>query len=89
MWAFGAYSYVVTTLSAAWFARRSARAAGAPISLIESVSWQGASYALWLPVAVLIWGISRRFGVGGRGLGALTLAMIRRLNARGGCQRTC
>lgn len=76
VWAIGVYSYVVTTLSAAWFARRSARATGAPIGLVESLSWQGASYALWLPVAVLIWGISRRFGVGGRGLGALTLAMI-------------
>lgn len=76
MWGFGAYSYVVTIFSAAWFARRSARAAGAPISLVESVSWQGASYALWLPVAGLVWAILRRFGADGRGVAVLTLAMI-------------
>lgn len=76
VWAFGVYSYGATTLSAAWFARRSARAAGAPIGVVESVAWQGASYALWLPVAGLVWAILRRFGAGGRGVAALTVAML-------------
>ena len=76
VWAFGGYSYLATTFSAAWFARRSARAAGAPISFVDSVSWQGASYALWLPVAGLVWAILRRFGAGGRGVAVLTLAII-------------
>lgn len=76
MWVFTAYSYVATTLSAAWFARRAARAAGAPISLEHSLLWQGASYALWLPVAGLVWAILRRFGAGGSGVAVLTLAAL-------------
>lgn len=76
VWAFTVYAYVATTLSAAWFARRAARAAGAPISLVDSVTWQGASYALWLPVAALVWSMLRGFGVGGRGAAVLTLAAI-------------
>lgn len=76
VWAFTAYSYVATTLSAAWFARRAARGAGAPISLEHSLLWQGASYALWLPVAGLVWAILRRFGAGGRGVAVLTLAAL-------------
>ena len=76
VWAFSVYSYVATTLSAAWFARRAARAAGAPMSFVESVSWQGASYALWLPFAGLVWAMLRRFGAGGRGVAVLTLAAI-------------
>lgn len=76
VWAFTVYSYLATTLSAAWFARRAARAAGAPISLEHSLLWQGASYTLWLPVAGLVWAILRRFGSGGRGLAVLSLAAL-------------
>lgn len=76
VWAFGVYSYVATTFCAAWFARQSARAAGTPIGFVESVAWQGASYALWLPVAGLIWAILRRFGSGGRALTVLALGTV-------------
>jgi len=71
VWAFLAYSYLATTGSAAWFARQAARDAGAPISLLRSLVWQGASYGAWIAVAGLVWVIIKRLGPGGRGVAAL------------------
>jgi hypothetical protein len=71
VWAFLAYSYLATTGSAAWFARQAARDAGAPISLLRSLVWQGASYGVWIAVAGLVWIIIKRLGPGGRGVAAL------------------
>jgi hypothetical protein len=72
-WAFGLYAYLVTTFSAAWFARR---AAGGSLDLWRSLAWQGASYATWAPAAALVWLILRRFGTGGRGMVALAVSML-------------
>lgn len=72
-WAFGLYAYLVTTLSAAWFARR---AAGGTLDLERSLAWQGAGYATWAPAAAIVWLTLRRFGTGGRGMIALSLSMI-------------
>jgi len=66
----------MTTIAAAWFARRFAAAEGRTLDLTRSLLWQGASYAAWLPAAGLVWLILRRFGSGPRGLLALTLAML-------------
>ena len=75
VWAFTAYSYGMTTIAAAWFARRFAAARGQVLGVAPSLAWQGAVYAAWLPAAGLVWLVLRRFGSGARGLLALTLAM--------------
>jgi DNA-binding LytR/AlgR family response regulator len=75
VWAFTAYSYAMTTTAAAWFARRFAAADGRILGVTDSLLWQGAVYAAWLPAAGLVWLIVRRFGSGARGLAALTVAM--------------
>jgi DNA-binding LytR/AlgR family response regulator len=76
VWAFAVYSYLATTVCAAWFGRRFAAARGETLSVPESLLWQGAVYAAWLPAAGLVWLILRRFGSGPRGLAALTAAML-------------
>lgn len=68
VWAFTAYSWLATTLSAAWFARRFAAERGIALDVPASLLWQGAVYAAWLPAAGLAWQVLRRFGVGFRGL---------------------
>lgn len=68
VWAFTAYSWLATTVSAAWFARRFATERGIPLDVPTSLAWQGAVYAAWLPAAGLVWWALRRFGVGLRGL---------------------
>lgn len=70
VWGFTAYSYVVTTVCAAWFVRADTGA-----DLMSSLVWQGSIYALWLPVAGVVALILRRFGAGGRAFGAATAAM--------------
>lgn len=45
VWAFTGYSWLATTLCAAWFARRSAAGRGAPVDVAASLLWQGAIYA--------------------------------------------
>lgn len=60
----------MTTVSAAWFARRFAAARGIALDVPTSLLWQGAVYAAWLPTAGLVWGVLRRFGTGPRGLAA-------------------
>lgn len=74
MWAFAAYSYVATTVSAAWFARRFAAMRGETLDIPRSLLWQGAVYAAWLPAAGIVWLVLRRFGSGARGLLALFAA---------------
>lgn len=70
VWAFTAYSWTVTSVSAAWFARRLTAGRGQTFSVAASLLWQGAIYAAWLPAAGLVWLLLRRFGAGGRGIAA-------------------
>ncbi|AYV49408.1 DNA-binding protein [Caulobacter flavus] len=70
VWAFTAYSWTVTSVSAAWFARRLAAGRGQTLSVAASLLWQGAIYAAWLPAAGVVWLLLRRFGAGGRGIAA-------------------
>ncbi|WP_245863875.1 LytTR family DNA-binding domain-containing protein [Caulobacter mirabilis] len=70
VWAFTAYSWLATTVSAAWFARRADPDLGVGASLL----WQGSIYAAWLPAAGLVWLLLRRFGGGAGGLAALIMA---------------
>ncbi len=74
VWAFTAYSWAMTTVCAAWFARRFAAERGHEIGLLASLTWQGGVYAAWLPVAGLVWLLLRRFGAGAVGLFALYLS---------------
>jgi DNA-binding LytR/AlgR family response regulator len=74
VWAFALYSWLATTLGAAWFARRIAERRGAEISVVVSLLWQGAVYAAWLPAAVVVWALLRRFGAGPRGVAAVAVA---------------
>ncbi|AAK22282.1 LytTR family DNA-binding domain-containing protein [Caulobacter vibrioides] len=63
-----AYSWLATTICAAWFARRFALADGRVLSVEQSLAWQGAIYAAWLPVIGIVWLVLRRFGAGLRGV---------------------
>jgi len=74
VWAFTGYSWLATTLCAAWFARRSAAGRGAPVDVAASLLWQGAIYAAWLPAAGVVWLALRRFGAGARGVAAALAA---------------
>lgn len=74
MWAFTAYSFAMTTVCAAWFARQAVEANGGRLDVPASLLWQGAIYALWLPVAGLVWLLIRRFGAGSAALVAMTVA---------------
>lgn len=76
VWAFVAYSWTTTTVSAAWFARRFAADRGEALGVASSLLWQGSIYAAWLPAAAIVWRLLRRFGAGARGLGANFLAGI-------------
>lgn len=76
VWAFAAYSWLATTISAAWFARRFAAERGVVLDVPTSLAWQGAVYAAWLPAAGLVWLILQRFGAGPRGLLTASLAGI-------------
>ena len=71
VWAFAVYSYLATTICAAWFGRRFAAARGETLSVADSLLWQGAVYAAWLPAAAMVWWTLRRFGSGARGLATL------------------
>lgn len=64
----------MTTVCAAWFMRRAVEARGGRVDVTESLMWQGATYALWLPVAILVWLMIRRFGAGLAALAALSVA---------------
>lgn len=55
-------------MCAAWFGRRFAADRGVELSVLGSLSWQGAVYAVWLPAAGVVWWILRRFGAGPRGV---------------------
>jgi len=72
MWAFTAYAWAMTTACAAWFARRLTDDVG----LVGSLVWQGGIYAAWLPAAVIVWLIIRRYGAGAIGLLALYQAGV-------------
>lgn len=61
-------------MCAAWFARRFAAARHQTLSVWDSLAWQGSIYAAWLPVALVVWLLLRRFGSGLIGLLALYLA---------------
>lgn len=76
VWVFAVYSYMATTVSAAWFGRRFAAARGQVLSVPDSLSWQGAIYGAWLPAAGVVWLLLRSFGTGTRGLAALLLAGV-------------
>lgn len=71
VWGFTAYSYVVTTVCAAWFVRADTGA-----GLMTSLVWQGSIYGLWLPVAGGVALMLRRFGAGAQAFGAATVAML-------------
>jgi DNA-binding LytR/AlgR family response regulator len=64
MWAFTAYAWAMTTVCAAWFARRFGSDRGHDVSAIDSLVWQGGIYAAWLPAAGIVWLLMRRYGVG-------------------------
>jgi DNA-binding LytR/AlgR family response regulator len=64
----------MTTVSAAWFARRFATQRGIVLDVPTSLLWQGAIYAAWLPAAGLVWWVLRWFGAGARGLAASLVA---------------
>jgi hypothetical protein len=66
--AFTAYSWLMTTVCAAWFARRFATGRGDAIGVLDSLVWQGSVYAAWLPAAVAVWLLLRRYGSGAIGL---------------------
>lgn len=66
----------MTTVSAAWFARRFAAARGVALDVPTSLAWQGAVYAAWLPAAGLVWLALRRHGSGPRGMAASVVAGI-------------
>ncbi len=74
VWAFTAYSLTVTSVSAAWFARRLAAGRGESLSVGASLLWQGGIYAAWLPAAGVVWLVLRRFGAGARGIAASFVA---------------
>ena len=65
---FTAYSWLATTVCAAWFARRFGRANSVELSVAYSLAWQGAVYAAWLPVIGMVWLALRRYGAGPRGV---------------------
>ena len=71
VWAFAAYSYLMTTVCAAWFVR-----ADTGVDLLTSLVWQGLIYALWLPVAAAVALIIGRLGAGGAALAATTAAGV-------------
>jgi len=68
--AFTAYSWLATTVCAAWFARRFAIAEGEDLSVWRSLVWQATIYAAWLPAIGVVWITLRRFGAGARGVSA-------------------
>lgn len=74
MSAFTACGWLTTTLCAAGFARRFAAERGHSLGVADSLIWQGAIYAIWLPAALVVWLLIRRFGSGLFGLLALYLA---------------
>jgi len=74
VWAFVAYSWTMTTVSAAWFARRFAADRGEALGVAPSLLWQGSIYAAWLPAAAIVWWLLRRFGAGARGVAASFVA---------------
>ncbi|MFT4254785.1 MAG: LytTR family DNA-binding domain-containing protein [Caulobacter sp.] len=76
VWAFTAYSWTMTTVSAAWFARRFAADRGEVLGVVPSMLWQGSIYAAWLPAAAVVWLVLRRFGAGARGVAASFLAGV-------------
>ena len=76
VWAFTAYAYAATTISAAWFARQAVASNGGEMGLGQSLRWQGSAYMPWLGVAGLVWAVIRVFGPGLRGAGALLAAGV-------------
>lgn len=76
VWTFALYSFAMTTICAAWFARRFVAARGEALSVPGSLLWQGAVYAAWWPAAGVVWWTARRFGSGARGLLALLAAGV-------------
>lgn len=75
-WAFTVHSWLMTTVSAAWFARRFAAQRGVVLDVPTSLAWQGAVYGAWLPAAGLTWLTLRRLGAGPKGLLAASLAGV-------------
>lgn len=67
---FAAYSYLATTVSAAWFLRRD-YGADLPTSLV----WAGLLYAPTVVTGLLVWAVLRRFGAEWRAMGVLTALM--------------
>lgn len=74
MLAFAAYSWLATTVCAAWFARRFAAQENRELGVLDSLIWQGGVYAAWLPAAAAVWLLMRRYGSGAIGHLALYLA---------------
>lgn len=64
---FAAYSYLATTVSAAWFLRRDYGA-----DLTTSLLWAGLLYAPSVATGVLVWATLRLFGAEWRAMGVLT-----------------
>jgi DNA-binding LytR/AlgR family response regulator len=76
VWAFTAYAWAMTTVCAAWFARRMAEDRGRSLEVLDSLIWQGAIYAAWLPAAAAVWLLLSRFGSGAIGMLALYQAGV-------------
>jgi DNA-binding LytR/AlgR family response regulator len=69
------YSWAATTLSAAWFLRRSAAADGKAFSLTTALFWQGAVFGLWVIAAGFVWLLIRMFSSGTRLMVAMAAVM--------------
>ncbi|MNS09063.1 LytTr DNA-binding domain protein [compost metagenome] len=76
VWLFSAYAWAASTVCAAWFAYRFSLERGAALAPVLCLVWQGLVFGAWLPAGGLVWLLINRFGATGRGLAALTLAML-------------
>jgi len=68
-----AHGWLALTVAGAWVARRLAPP-DQDLGVIDSLVWQGAVHAAWLPAVLAVWLLMRRFGSGAIGQLALYLA---------------
>lgn len=68
---FTAYSYLATTVTAAWFLRRAH-----PIDAVASLVWAASLYAPWLGIAALVWMVLKILGPTSWGLSVLAILTV-------------
>ena len=76
VWLFTIYSWVASTVCAAWFAYRFSVERDGALEPIVCLIWQGLVFGAWVPAGGLVWFLLKRFGTTGRGLASLILAML-------------